>query len=125
MNGATIDIQPQFFTSLPTLDLTPSADDVSLAPTASITPEVSADVLPGAITDEVLGSKAYPPKDEDKDLFAEDSSARDGLTVSIQGVHMEVHKCGGPVAIRYHVQATMTTATSYDVVEMYSDILSL
>jgi hypothetical protein len=121
-NGAALSFNPEITSSLPRLDLTPTPDEIAIAPTLQLSPQLSVTLAPGEIMGKSLGEMAYPPKEEQ---FKNDSKAIDGLMVSIKDVHMTVNKCGGPVSIRLSVQGTMKTAKSFDTVQAYSDILSL
>lgn len=121
-DGADVTLSPTFFTSLPNLDLTPSPDDVSLAPTASMTPQVEVRLKPGEITETPLGQGAFPSQDA---LFADQSQLTDTLKVSVQNFHITITNCLGAVSIRFRVVGTMTTASSFDSVDAFSDIVPL
>ncbi len=95
---------------------------MAIAPTVQLGPQLSVSLTPGEITSQNLVEMIYPPKEY---LKKNDSKAIDGLTVSIQDAHITVNKCGGPVSIRLYVQGTMQTAKSRDIVQAYSEILSL
>jgi hypothetical protein len=117
--GVRLELGPSIASSLPVLDLTPTPDEIALAPTGSVGSDVSATLLPGDIIEVVLGNAAYP------DPAHDDAAPTGNLTVSVQDVQVKINKCGGPVSIRFYVQANMTTAKSFDAVEAYSDILPL
>ena len=121
-SGVNLTFDPELTSSLPNLDLTPTPDDIAIAPTVQLGPQLSVSLTPGEITSQNLVEMIYPPKEEQ---FKNDSKAIDGLTVSIQDAHITVNKCGGPVSIRLYVQGTMQTAKSRDIVQAYSEILSL
>ncbi|BBZ53973.1 hypothetical protein MPHO_09650 [Mycolicibacterium phocaicum] len=82
----------------------------AIGPYADLEGNVSVNLLPGTITNVVLGKKALKGR-------------TGGITV--HDAHVKVDACGGAVAIRFFSTVTIDTDRNDDSVNAYGDILQL
>jgi hypothetical protein len=82
----------------------------AIGPYADLEGNVSVNLLPGTITNVVLGKKSLKGR-------------TGGITV--HDAHVKVDACGGPVSIRFFSTVTIDTDKNDDSVNAYGDILQL
>ena len=121
-NGVTLNPSPEagvsssVSTSLPT-----GATSIGLAPAAQANPQTSVQLQPGMInTMTPIGQKGF----KDADLADTQKGGFSGQ-VSVQNYEVHLDNCAGPVFVRLHAEALMTSGHSDDSVEVFSDIMPL
>jgi MspA len=104
----------------------------SISPSTSELPNPSIQgvVLPGTIIGKNLLNKAYPDKNipappNPRPPWVGSGWSNDKLVVSLQNWNTKIDGCGGPVSIRFHAEALMSTPHSDDGVDAYSAIVQI
>jgi MspA len=95
---------------------------ITAAPTFNdFVPNIQTTLKPGTITYVRLGRQFLSPEAlktiSDSDVLP--------LRITVRDAHIKVDGCGGPVSARVLAVAQMRTQTSFDELNLYSDILSI
>lgn len=124
-NGMEVYVSPEAGLATSVTSNATGPPTLGAVPNVSVEPQIEVTLLPGTVTDTVLGYKPLTLQQVQALTPDQSARARDGLVVAVKDFHIKVDKCGGPVSVRLHAQAFMSTADSNDDVHAYSDILSL
>jgi hypothetical protein len=106
-----------------TISLTSVAGDFfSALPTISdFVPNLNINLLPGKITFVRIGRQEVP-SDAAQKIH---ESGKLPLRITVHDAHIRVDQCGGPVSARVVAVAQMRTATAFDELNLYGDIVSI
>jgi MspA len=96
---------------------------ITAAPTLNdFVPNLQATLKPGTITYVRLGRQELKDPENVKTMNHSDEIP---LRITVHDAHIKVDGCGGPVSARVLAVAHMRTQTSFDELNLYSDILSI